>query len=244
MHKRTGFTLIELLVVIAIIAVLMGILMPALSKVRKQAWGVICKSNLRSVGFACNLFAEDNKYKVPRGGGGSEETRWFHMLLPYLSKKLPDGADYRDVDIYKCPAYPNKEQTVCFVINAFNSDPDPTKYKDVSELTPLDKLRDRASTIYVADNEDGSWRAIITERDGPHWGSTDVSFPQHLPIYYIERAGLMGGSWADQRDLNYSGCRVAHARHRQGHNALYFDWHVGYVPAEESVVENWRPKMH
>ena len=236
MHKRTGFTLIELLVVIAIIALLMGILMPALSAVRKQAWSVTCQSNLRSVGFGLNLFAEDNNYKVPRGGGGKIETRWFHMILPYLSQKLAAEQDFRNVDIYKCKAYPNKEQKVCFVINAFDSDPDATR--DVGELTPIDKLRDLASTIYMADNEDGPWREIIShgDEDDIDWGQTDVSQPQHLPGYYIENA-------ASTSNINYSGCRVAHARHRQGHNALYFDWHVGYVPAEESIVENWRPKI-
>jgi len=241
-NNNPGFTLIELLVVIAIIALLMGILMPALSAVRKRAWSTVCQSNLRSVGFACNLYAEDNNYKVPRGGGGREETRWFFMLLPYLAQKIPDGADYRNVEIYRCPAYPDKEQTVCFVINAFTSAP--ADYKDVGVPTSIDEMRSGASTIYVADNEDGSWRAIIKEREGENWGSTDVSYPEHLPGTIIRNAGLTGDSWADISDLQYNGCRVAHARHRQGHNALYFDWHVGYVPAVESVVENWRPKVH
>ena len=57
--KNKGFTLIELLVVIAIIALLMGILMPALAKVRKQARGAACLSQINS------LFIDGSARKVP-----------------------------------------------------------------------------------------------------------------------------------------------------------------------------------
>ena len=60
MRERNGFTLIELLVVIVIIAVLMAILMPVLGKARKQAWAATCQSNLRQIGLAGELFAQDN----------------------------------------------------------------------------------------------------------------------------------------------------------------------------------------
>jgi len=55
-----GFTLIELLVVISIIALLLSILMPALSKVKQKAQSVVCKSNLKQLGFAASLWSEDN----------------------------------------------------------------------------------------------------------------------------------------------------------------------------------------
>ena len=244
--KSLGFTLIELLVVIAIIGVLMAILMPALQAVRKQAWGITCQANLRSIGFACNFFSQDNDYKIPRGNDlGSRApngttSRWHNVLLDYLEKK-PDDADYRDVKVYNCPAYPDKDQTVCFVINSF--DPDPAVERDTPELTPVDVMRDRAVTVYLADNQDGSWRPVLTQEGGPGWGTTDVFRAQFLPGYVIRQAGLVGAGWSQQSDLNYNGTRVAHARHRQGHNALFFDWHVAYVPAEESVAENWRPKL-
>ena len=58
--KLRGFTLIELLVVIAIIALLLSVLMPALQRVRRQARGVACKSNLHQWGLIFGLYTQDN----------------------------------------------------------------------------------------------------------------------------------------------------------------------------------------
>ena len=60
MKSRNGFTLIELLVVIAIIALLLSIIMPALSKVKKQAMRVVCMSNLSQWGLVFTLYTEDH----------------------------------------------------------------------------------------------------------------------------------------------------------------------------------------
>ena len=59
-RRKKGFTLIELLVVIAIIALLMSILMPALSAVKKQAQSVACMSRLKSWGLIYKLYTDDN----------------------------------------------------------------------------------------------------------------------------------------------------------------------------------------
>jgi len=64
--KKKGFTLIELLVVIAIIALLMGILMPALARVRKMAQQVVCGTNLKGIGTAVQVFAGDFNQKYPK----------------------------------------------------------------------------------------------------------------------------------------------------------------------------------
>jgi len=99
MRKTNGFTLIELLVVIAIIAVLMGILMPALQRVRKQAMAVVCKSNQHSWALLFQMYAQDYDDRLMmgfdsvHGSGGVRDGRhsWMYALKPYYG----DGDDIR-----------------------------------------------------------------------------------------------------------------------------------------------------
>ncbi len=67
--KRKGFTLVELLVVIAIIALLMGVLMPALARVRQIAYRMICGTNLSGIGKAMILYSNDNDEEYAVAGG-------------------------------------------------------------------------------------------------------------------------------------------------------------------------------
>ena len=82
--KRSGFTLIELLVVIAIIALLMGILMPALSKIRKQAKGVLCQTYLKQWGTMFNMYCDGNNRKFPDRSLVSGKGRWMYSLRDYI----------------------------------------------------------------------------------------------------------------------------------------------------------------
>jgi prepilin-type N-terminal cleavage/methylation domain-containing protein len=73
MRKKKGFTLVELLVVIAIIALLMGILMPALARVRQIAFRMVCGTNLSGLGKAMLIYAGDYDDEFPRAGGRNSD---------------------------------------------------------------------------------------------------------------------------------------------------------------------------
>ena len=65
-RRQSAFTLIELLVVIAVIGVLAGLLMPALAGAKRKAQSVRCVSNLRQIGIAVRLHADDQGGRLPR----------------------------------------------------------------------------------------------------------------------------------------------------------------------------------
>lgn len=128
MYRRSlrAFTLVELLVVIGIIALLIAVLMPALSAARKSAMRVKCLSNMRQLAVAQCAYAASNKNALVIAGDGLEtQGSWLGLLQPYtrvvLTRRCPmDNSPFFD-DPFDATANPPIYRTTSYAINNFVS---------------------------------------------------------------------------------------------------------------------------
>lgn len=234
--KKKGFTLIELLVVIAIIAILMGVLLPALGRVREQAKQKKCASQVRQQVLALTMWADDNKGNLPNVQSGY--WLWDLDLAPrtYI---LKSGMTKQ---MFYCPSNPNQQKYID-VYWDFAVRKDSTG-KPVSGYTV-------SGYCYIIDNPTNP-REVTTymKQDGKRWvkstqekgasnlelvvdsalGTITTVGPQYPFGYnfgFITAGGMYGGQQIHDQSshLKTEGKII-------GRNGGYLDGHVDWLTAQ------------
>jgi prepilin-type N-terminal cleavage/methylation domain-containing protein/prepilin-type processing-associated H-X9-DG protein len=211
-RRLAGFTLVELLVVIAIIAVLIGLLLPAVQASRAAARRTLCASNLRQVGLAMGQFCDAHRGRFPDTSHnelGDVEQSWIYTVAPFMES----------VDSVRiCPDDPKAadrldQRLTSYVMNAYLTD-EPRSFT----VTNRNKLRASSKTLVAFELADQ--KAPIIENDHVHNHAWFTSLT-------VARKQVLARIEAD----------AAIERHADTSHFLYADWHVEAVPA--ITVAEW-----
>ena len=212
-YRKKGFTLIELLVVIAIIALLMGILMPALSKARKQGRDVYCLNNLRQLGIALQMYTQNTTIssRVPwtiSRRDGSWCSRLFSASSTARSRttakwtSISARPSHATASVRTVPATASRRWITSSMPGTWTSPGLGTgnRGKQMDKPTKLHSVKQTSQRIYLADNEAGNWRPVIRDKNQLDLASNlnllDVWSTTHLPSSDLttEAVTCTGGS--------------------------------------------------
>ncbi len=187
--KKKGFTLVELLVVIAIIALLMGILMPALARVRMIANRMVCGSNLSGIGKALLLYAGDSQESHPMPGTSSLPVSY--ATVGHINSTNWDGRTSVLTSIFDGPTTTGGQATIGSLLYML------IKYEDVSPKQFNCKGDSGAAIFKLTDYSSGSSSTTQTDLTKVYdFGTLPGkynSYAYHFPFARILNSTSVGG---------------------------------------------------